>query len=276
MRLRPTLLVAAREVKEALRSRWFLLAAASFLLLSLGLSALGLSGSQRSGLAGFDRTTASLLNLALMFVPLLTLSIGGLSLAGELEDGVLGFLLSQPLSRLEVFVGKYLGLSAALFSAVLLGFGSSGLLVGVVSGGSARAFVFLVGLTLLLSAATLAVGAMLSALFRTRAKVVGAAFVAWLGFVYLSDLGTIGVIAARELSAGRLFALALVNPVQQARVLGTLALSDRLDLLGPVGLFGQDTFGTGGLVAFLITCLLAIAVAALAVGYRSFRKAVVP
>ena len=38
--------------------RWFLVASASFFALSLGLSLLGLSGAQRSGLAGFDRTTA--------------------------------------------------------------------------------------------------------------------------------------------------------------------------------------------------------------------------
>ena len=83
MRIRETLLVAAREIREAVRSRWFVLSSASFLVLSLGLSLLGLAGAQRSGLAGFDRTTAGLLNLALLFVPLVTLSLGGLGLAGE-------------------------------------------------------------------------------------------------------------------------------------------------------------------------------------------------
>ena len=66
MRLREIALVAARELRDALRSRWFVLAAGCFLALSLGLSMLGLAGAQRSGLAGFDRTTASLLNLALL------------------------------------------------------------------------------------------------------------------------------------------------------------------------------------------------------------------
>ena len=86
MRPREMTLVAAREFRDALRSRWFILAAGCFLALSLGLSMLGLAGAQRSGLAGFDRTTASLLNLALLFVPLVTLSLGGLGIAGELES----------------------------------------------------------------------------------------------------------------------------------------------------------------------------------------------
>src|ERR1043166_7551661 len=110
MRPRATSLVAARELREAMRSRWFVLAAGCFLILSLGLSMLGLAGAQRSGLAGFDRTTASLLNLALLFVPLVTLSLGALGIAGELEDGSLAMLLAQPVTRGEVFAGKYLGL----------------------------------------------------------------------------------------------------------------------------------------------------------------------
>src|SRR5262249_27184149 len=63
MRLPETGLVAARALGDAVRSRWFLAAAACFLILSLGLSLFGVAGAQRSGLAGFDRTTASLLNL---------------------------------------------------------------------------------------------------------------------------------------------------------------------------------------------------------------------
>ena len=57
MRAREVTLVAGREMKESLRSRWFLLAAGGFFVLSLALSWLGLAGAERSGVAGFDRTT---------------------------------------------------------------------------------------------------------------------------------------------------------------------------------------------------------------------------
>lgn len=273
----PLALVAAREFRQSLRSRWFLLAAGSFLVLSLALSALGLAGAERSGLAGFDRTTASLLNLALLFVPLLTLSVGGLSVAGELEDGSLGQLLSQPLTRAELYLGKYAGVSLAVGAAVLSGFGAAGLIVGLVSGGgNASTFLALVGLVLLLCMATVALGLLLSVWLRSRARVVGAAFATWLGLVYLSDLGAIGLIVARHLRPAQVFALALFNPVQQARVLGTLALSRRLDLLGPVGLYGHDTLGDVGLVAALAGALVALAAGCVWAGLSSFRKVVVP
>lgn len=276
MRLRETGLVAARELREAMRSRWFVLAAACFLVLSLGLSLLGLAGAQRAGLAGFDRTTASLLNLALLFVPLVTLSLGGLGIAGELEDGSLAMLLAQPVTRLESYAGKYVGLLAAVSAAVCAGFGATGVIVGwAVGGGNVRAFLGLVGLALLLGAATLALGTLLSVVLRSRARVIGAAFSVWLLLVYVSDLGTIGLAIARNLGPAQVFVLALLNPVEQARVVGTLALSDRLDVLGPVGIFGLDQFGAGGLVALLVTLLVVMAAAPLVAGYAVFRRAVI-
>ncbi|MGH7894388.1 MAG: ABC transporter permease [Candidatus Binatia bacterium] len=262
-----------RELREALRSRWFVLAAGCFLVLSLGLSILGLSGAQRSGLAGFDRTTASLLNLALLFVPLMTLSLGGLAIAGELEDGSLGMLLAQPLTRLEVYAGKYVGLLVTVGAAVCVGFGTTGLIVGLRTGaGNVEAFLGLVVLVLLLGASSLGIGTLLSVALRSRARVIGAAFSAWLMLVYVSDLGVIGLTIARNLRPAQVFILALVNPVEQARVLGTLLLSDRLDVLGPAGVFGLDELGRTGLVGCLVGALSATTLIALAAGYALFRK----
>jgi Cu-processing system permease protein len=273
MRPRAVALVAAREAGQALASRWFVLASGCFLVLSLGLSMLGLAGAERSGLAGFDRTTASVLNLALLFVPLVTLTLGGLAIAGALEDASMGALLAQPITRLEVYLGTYGGLFAAVGAAVCTGFGATGLIIGARTGsGNVRAFLGLVGLMLLLGAATLALGILLSVALRTRARVVGAAFSAWLLLVYVSDLGVIGLTIARNLRPAQVFVLALLNPVEQARVLGTMLLSDRLDVLGPVGVFGLDTFGANGLAALLATVLAAMAVMTLAAGYALFRK----
>jgi Cu-processing system permease protein len=274
MRLRETALVGARELTEATRGRWFLIASASFFALSLGLSLLGLSGAQRSGLAGFDRTTASLLNLALVFVPLLTFSVGALGVAGEIEDGSLAMLLAQPLTRAEVFVGKLAGLTAAVWIALLLGFGSTGVIVGLYAGGNATAFLSLLGLLFVYSASTLTIGTLLSVALRSRVRAIGAAFAAWLAFVYVSDLGSIGLAISRGLRPGQLFALALLNPVEQARVAGTLALTDRLDALGSVGIFALDHLGAPGVIALLYGLLAATALGLAALGLRIFRKAV--
>ena len=276
MRPREIALIAAREVREALRSRWFVLAAACLLLLSLGLSLLGLSGAQRSGLAGFDRTTAGLLNLALLFVPLLGLSLGALGIAGEIEDGSLAVLASQPVTRGEVYAGKYAGLLAALTAAVLGGFGVSGTIVAVgAGGGDARAFLSLAGIAVLLGAVSLAIGALISVAAGSRARAAGAAFAAWIGLVYLSDLGSMGLVLARNLGPDRVFFLSFLNPVEQARVLGTLALTQRPEVLGVVGLYGQDHLGAWGLPAVLALALVAWTAGALVSGAALFKKAVI-
>ena len=274
MRPRATILLAGREVREALRSRWFWLAAGGFLILSLGVSLLGLAGAQRSGLAGFDRTTAGLLNLQLLFVPLVALALGSQAIAGELEDGALGALLAQPVTRAEVFAGKYLGLFAALGGAVVAGFGATGVLVGLIAGGQAGPFLALLANALLLTATTLALAMLLSAAFPSRGRVAGAAFFAWLLLVYLSDLGTIGLVLARDLAPAQVCALAAVNPLQVARVLGTLALTGRPEVLGPVGLFAVDQFGATGSIFVLLGAAVACAAVPLFAGYALFRKAV--
>ena len=277
MRPREIVLVARRELIESMRSRWFLLSAGGFFLLSMGLAWLGLAGAERSGVAGFDRTTASLLNLVLLFVPLVTLTLGALGISGELEDGSLGSLLAQPITRFEVYAGKYFGSLAAVSLGVLFGFGATGVLIGATSGGGdAAMFLLLVALTLLLAAATLAIGTALSAALRVRSRAIGAAFTAWLFLAFLSDLGTIGVAIARDLSPAKVLALALLNPVEQARVLGTVVLSDRADVLGPAGLSALELFGRAGTIQAAGAGLIASAALALFVGYGLFRKAVVP
>src|SRR5262249_42505905 len=119
----------------------------------------------------------------------------------------------------------------------------------------------------------LALGALLSVALGSRAKAAGAAFAAWIGLVYLSDLGAIGLVLARNLPPDRVLFLALFNPVEQARVLGTLALTHRPEVLGVVALYGQDRFGETGLEILLLGALACWAAVSLVAGARMFRKA---
>jgi Cu-processing system permease protein len=158
---------------------------------------------------------------------------------------------------------------------VLGGFGAAGALVGIYAGGNARAFVLLVALMLLYAAATLAIGVFLSVALRGRVRVVGAVFAVWLALVYLADLGTIGLAVARSLGPAQVLALALLNPVEQARLVGTLALTSRLEVLGPAGIYALETFGVDGASALAAGALVLSGAVALIGGAILFRKAVV-
>ncbi len=201
-------LIAHKEVRDSLRNRWFWLYAIAFAVLSLGLSWLSLAGTESAGFAGFGRTTAGLVSLVLLIVPLMALNIGAASIAGERERGTLAYLLSQPVTRCEVLLGKYLGLAAALLAALAAGFGLSG---GVIAwyggGGSAGSYVMLVLLTFVLALAMLSVGLLVSVLARRTAVAVGVAIMLWLLLAFGTDLALMGSTIRFNLRADELMHL---------------------------------------------------------------------
>ncbi len=125
---------------------------------------LALSGAGNYGLAGFGRTSASLINLVLLIVPLMGLTLGALSLAGEREKGTLIYLMAQPINQLELLLGKFIGMALALIAALGLGFGLTGLLIALNGGGTEMGtYVVLLLLSCLLAVASLSVGFLISA-----------------------------------------------------------------------------------------------------------------
>lgn len=236
-----TWVIARRELREALRSRWFLLDTAAFALLGLGVAFVSGAGAGE-GLAGFGRTTAGLVNLVSLIVPLMALTAGAGSIAAERERGMLPYLLSQPVSRAEVLCGKWLGLALALSSAILLGFGLCALAVAW-RGGSAE------GATTLLSLAGLSVGlavallgpAMLISVLSPRTSVAtGSAIFAWLLFAFATDLGLMASALTWRLTIQSIFAFCIVNPLQAFKLWSLDSAGIPLDVLGPVGQYTID------------------------------------
>lgn len=262
------LILAGKEVRDALRNRWFILYAICFAVLSLALSYVALTGTGKFGLAGFGRTAASLINLVLLIVPLMALTIGAGALAGERERGTLEALLAQPVHRCEVLIGKYLGSIAALSSALALGFGSTGLLLATRGdSGDGMRYAAIFGLSVLLGWAMVSVGFLISALARRTTLALGVAIFVWLGLVFLGDLGLMGGATALRMNAAELLGCALVNPLQVFKLAAVSGLHRSLDLLGPAGLYASQTFGAAlpailgaALAAWIVLPLMAASV----------------
>lgn len=256
-----------KEINDSLNNRWFVLYATAFTSLALLLSWLSLSGGGTgySGFAGFGRTAASLVNLVLLIVPLMALTIGASSLAGERERGTLAYLLSQPVNRAEVLLGKYLGLAAALLGALALGFGLSGLVIAGRGGQTdAGAYGLLVSFAFILTLGMLSLGFLISVLTRKAAVATGVALFLWLGFVFIGDLGLMGTALAFKLPINTLFNLALVNPLQVFKMSALISLNATLDVLGPAGIYAMQTYRDsltwlflGSLFAWIILPLFA-------------------
>ena len=265
--------LAQKELRDALRNRWFLLYTLAFIALSLAFSYLALAGAGMVGFAGFGRTAASLINLVLLIVPLMALTIGAQSLASEQEKSTLAYLLAQPLNRIEVFVGKYLGLTLSLLASLTLGFGISGLVMALNGSGAAdpSAYVKLVALAFLLSLTMLSIGFLISALTNKAGVAVGIGLFLWLAFFFFGDLGMMGTVMALRLPIDNLFWLSLSNPLQVFKMAAILDIRTTLDILGPAGIYAVQRYGDSLFGLFLGVLVVWVLLPA-AVAYTYFHR----
>lgn len=249
-------LISQKEILSSFRNKWFLLYTVIFGVLSLALSLIGLSGLELYGVSGFGRTTASLINMILLFVPLMGLTLGAMSIAYERERGILLYILSQPVSYFEVLIGKYIGLALSILGSLVLGFGMSGFVIAF-KGGSAdiTGYIYFILLTFLLALVTLAIGMFISSFFKKYDTALGVSIFTWLVLVIFSDLGIIGTSFLVDLNINQVFILSLFNPVQVFKLSAVYSLRDNLEILGPIGIYAVRSFGAG-LQFFLIGILL--------------------
>ncbi len=243
-RLASTAAFARREFRDAVASRWFLLYTIAFATLAAGVSFMSLAGSGSYGFAGFGRTAAGLLNLIMIVVPLMALTAGAGAVAGERERGTLLYLLAQPVSRSEVLVGKFIGLTLALWCSLCLGFGISAAALAWKAGGTdLSSFVMLIGFACALAASMLSLGVLLSVLSRRVGVATGVGLFVWLALVFLSDLGLMAGTIVFKLRVQEVFAIGVANPLQAFKLGVIVNMNASLDVLGPVGAYATRTHG---------------------------------
>jgi Cu-processing system permease protein len=269
--MRVVITIARRELRETLRNRWLLAFAIGFALLALALSRAGFATAGYSGLGGFGRTAASLINALVLFVPLIGLSLGAHSICGERERGTLTYLLANPVSRHEVFLGKALGLAAALAAALAGGFGAAALALAAGGADQLGAFLILAAYTLLLALVSLGFGLWISTVARTVAGALGAALIVWLGLAFLGDLGLVTWTIAFHPSPRTLLPVVLANPLQLFKLGAIYGLRSSLDPLGAVGQYAALRWGRG-LPWILFGLLTAWASVALFAAQHAFRR----
>jgi Cu-processing system permease protein len=252
--------ITEKELRDALRNRWFIVFTVAFAVLALALSALVQPGSGQLRIASYSRSTASLINLVLLFVPLIGLTLGAANLAGDRETGALAYLLAQPVTRVEVLLGKYLGMAGALFATLTLGFGVAGAALAFQGSiDDAGSYLLTVVLAYLLALAMLSLGFLMSAVAQKTATALGGALFLWLFLVFIGDLGIMGTAIITQMPIGAVFFVAVVNPLQMFKIASILTIQANLEVLGPAGLYASNRFGTLLLPLLLLGLLLWIA-----------------
>lgn len=256
--------IAGKELRDAMRNRWFVVFTIAFAGLALALSALIHPGGLSLRTMSYSRTAASLINLVLLFVPLIGLTLGSANLTGDRETGALAYLLAQPVNRVEVLLGKYLGMGGALLATLTLGFGVAG--VALALQGSiqdAGSYLLTVTLAYLLALAMLSLGFLMSTVARKTTAALGGALFLWLFLVFIGDLGIMGTAISTQMPIQTVFFIAVLNPLQMFKIASILTIQANLEVLGPAGLYATNQFGglllpllLLGLVLWIIVPLL--------------------
>lgn len=264
--------IGVRELKDAIGTRWFTLYTLAFAALGLGVSFVSAAGSGGAGLSGFGRTSAGLINLVLLVVPLMALSAGAASIASDRERGMLAYLLAQPVSPTELLLGKFVGLAVALLACILLGLGLCAMVVGFKGGAlNASSIAWLSGLSLLLALGMLGTGMLISVVTRRASVATGTAVFIWLALVCGTDLALMAGTLTFRLRIEELFALSLVNPLQVFKMWSLHAIDSTLDVLGPAALYAVEEHGKSLHVIFGL-CLGAWIVAPLTLACVLFSR----
>ncbi|MCC6131830.1 MAG: ABC transporter permease subunit [Acidobacteria bacterium] len=255
----PFLLCARQELLLAVRSRWTQVFAAVFAGLSLAVAVSGYTLSGGRGVQDFSRTTASIVQLVLLLVPLSALLIGVLSLSPE--RGAAELLFSQPVSRRSVFLGQAAGLWAALTAAQAIGFGAAGAVIFSHSGSEGiGGFALLFAGASVLTASFLGIAAILSAgvVGRRRAKALALALVIWFVATVLFDILALGLASLlRSGTASRVLIVSVVlNPIGALRTGALLALQGTTAFGSASLAFLRFTKGPGGAAMLLSGSLL--------------------
>lgn len=271
MHFKPIAILARKEFRDRIRNRWVLAVTLVFAVFALVIAYFGAAQQGAVGFRGIDVTIASLVSLVIYLVPLIALILGFDAVVGERERGSLDLLLSMPLTRLELLLGKFIGLSAALACSTVIGFGLAGMLL--IQSQPAAALFHYGGFMLssvLLGMAFLSLAVMVSVFAPDRGRASGMAIALWFFFVLVYDLLLLGglVVTGGQVGAQALPYLLLFNPADVYRILNIFSLEDVRTLYGLTTVFPPQLAHPAVLGAVMVVWI----VAPLALASWRFRK----
>jgi Cu-processing system permease protein len=274
--MRSVLILAGMEIRESLRNRWVLAATLLLMTLALTLTFLGSAPTGTVGVRALDVVIVSLCSLTIFLVPLIALLISHDAIVGEMERGTMLLLLSYPVARWQVLLGKFTGHLAILAFATVLGYGAAAIALlaagNDVAAESWSAFAVMIGTSVLLGAVFIAVGYLVSALVRDRGTAGGIAIGMWLVLVLIYDMALLGVLVVDQghlVSAGVLNILLLLNPTDVYRLFNLAGSANVSTFSGMAGLAQAVTLERPVLLLALVAwAALPLALAAVAFSRR--------
>jgi Cu-processing system permease protein len=195
--------MARKEFSDGLRNRWLLAISLLFGVLAIGIAWLGAAASGQLGFTSVPATIASLASLATVLMPLIALLLAYDAIVGEDESGTLLLLLTYPLGRGQILLGKFVGHGLILALATLIGFGCAMLAIAVLVDDVELslllwAFGRFMASSMLLGWGFLGLAYVLSSVSAEKSTAAGLALGVWFFFVLVFDLALLALLVLSE------------------------------------------------------------------------------
>ncbi|MFN7951373.1 MAG: ABC transporter permease subunit [bacterium] len=262
------------DLAETVRSRWALFCVSLYAALAVVFVFVGLRESTLLGFTGMGRVLVGLTHALLLVLPLLALTASSQVINRARDEGALELLFSHPVRRGAYFLGVTASRYVVLAVPLALLFVALAVLGRTVLGGTIAWNILLesVAVSAALLASFLGVGLFISTFVTSQARSATIALLVWILSVALLDFALIGVMLEWRLQPQGVFALALLNPVQAARMALLSAGDPDLSALGPVGFFVATRVGAGVLLALGVAWPLVTGFASWLLAYVRFTR----
>jgi Cu-processing system permease protein len=254
--------IAVKEFRDGIRNRWILSICIILSILAIGLTYFGAAAAGKVGFTSLSTTIVSLASLAVFIIPLIALMLAYDGIVGEDESGTLLLLMTYPLSRWQLILGKMLGQGSILAVSITIGFGSSALLIVFFSPSTHwQSIIFpysvFIGSAIILGWVFIAIAYVVSCSVSEKSKAAGIALILWFIFVLVFDLGLLGALVTTQgdLNEQVFPYLLLLNPTDIFRLINISSFSDQ-NLSGLMAVSQQANFSLVSLFSALFIWLI--------------------
>lgn len=232
LRYSPVMVIAQKEIKDSLRNRWVIFISLIFLILSLSVTFAGSAVAGHLSLPEIATLMSSLSTVAVFIIPLAAMLVSYDAFVGEDESGTLLLLMSYPISRQQILMGKLLGHSLIMAVTSCFAFGLTAVLL-LVFGEAYEVqvivsqFAQFIFSSILLAITFILFGYIVSLKSTEKAKAVGSILFVWFLFVLIYDLILLTILVAD---------LSFVNQY----IINFLIALNPTDLYRAINLIGSD------------------------------------
>ena len=211
--------IAKKEIVDNTRNINIIIVTAVFAIITVLVSFIGTLTSGGSW-NDMNATVQMMMFFIQFIVPIIGLMLGYSSIIGEIERGTMSALLAEPATRLEIIIGKFLGLSLVIAISIFIGLISAGVIISLnVSEFDFGLYMAIILYTILFGMIFISISMFFSSILKRRTQAIGMSIFTW---SFFSFLWGILILMWFQLSihmdwdeADSYFAINIFSPVQE-------------------------------------------------------------